>query len=173
MTTSATKASPAIKPKIIIMSGGTGGHIFPALAISNSLKNHGVDVSCLGSIHGMENDIFPQAGFTLHRIHTTKIQKSKPLKSLWSIILMGFALIEAIKLFKRIKPQLVISTGSFISAPGGIAAWLLKIPLVIHEQNAIPGITNSWLANFANHSLQAFPNAVSYTHLTLPTIYSV
>ena len=143
------------------MAGGTGGHIFPALAIANSLRNYGVDVVCLGTMHGMENAIVPKTGFKLYRIHAARIDKGKPLQSLWSMVRMGFAFAEVIRLFRRIKPQLIISTGSFVSAPGGVVAWLLKIPLVIHEQNAVPGITNRWLAHLASHTMQAFPDVFS------------
>ena len=147
------------RAKIVIMAGGTGGHIFPALSIAEVLQQeHHAQVCFLGSMKGMEHDLVGKAGFKLYTVTAERIYGAKLFKVVWSSLHMLFALIQAVRLFRRIQPELVISMGGFVAAPGGLAARLLRIPLVIHEQNAVAGMTNRLLVRFAHTVLQAFPD---------------
>ncbi len=140
----------------LIMAGGTGGHIFPAAAVAEQLKNSGYSIRWLGSKRGMEKDIVPQLGYQFHSLPISAWHGSRVRKLLlpWSFTR---SLISAISYFRAEKPAVVIGFGGYASAPGGIAAWLLRIPLVLHEQNAVPGMTNKLLEGRAARVLQAFP----------------
>ncbi|QJC29887.1 undecaprenyldiphospho-muramoylpentapeptide beta-N-acetylglucosaminyltransferase [Enterobacteriaceae endosymbiont of Plateumaris sericea] len=144
--------------KIIIVSGGTGGHIYPGLNIAYKLIEKGWDVRWLGTINRMEADIIPKKGIKIYLIKFFKFEK----KNIWSKIFTLFKLIkpmyESILIYKSYKPNVVLTMGSYISGPSGIAAWLCGIPLIIHEQNSIPGITNNFLSKISKINMQAFPN---------------
>ncbi|MBF0220565.1 MAG: UDP-N-acetylglucosamine--N-acetylmuramyl-(pentapeptide) pyrophosphoryl-undecaprenol N-acetylglucosamine transferase, partial [Gammaproteobacteria bacterium] len=144
--------------QIIMMAGGTGGHLFPALAVAKMLRDKGVTVSWLGSAGGMESRLIPENGFAIDYL-TIKGLRGNGVKG-W--LLLPFTLLRAISqaftILRRRQPQLVIGMGGFASGPGGIAARLLGLPLVIHEQNAIAGMTNRWLASVATEIFAAFPN---------------
>lgn len=157
----------SIRPKktILIMAGGTGGHIFPALAINKALKTHPVHVEWLGSPNGMETTLVPKHGIKLHTISTLGL-RGKPIISLLKApFLLSLAFFQAIKLFVRIKPDVVLGMGGFATGIGGVVAWLFRIPLVIHEQNAIAGTTNKLLSKIASQVFQAvagtFNNAIT------------
>ncbi|MCW5590006.1 MAG: undecaprenyldiphospho-muramoylpentapeptide beta-N-acetylglucosaminyltransferase [Legionellales bacterium] len=145
--------------KVLIMAGGTGGHIFPALAIAKLFIAEGIIVSWLGSAEGMEAEIVSQQAIPIDFIQIKALRG----KSVWQKCLAPFklasAVLQAKKIIQQRQPDLVIGMGGFVSAPGGIAAWLLGKPLVIHEQNAIAGLTNRILARLAQKIFQAFPDA--------------
>ena len=145
--------------KAIVMAGGTGGHIFPGIAIANSLIAKGWDVSWLGSKNGMEEEIVPKAGISLDLISVKGLRGN----GIAGWIKMPFTLTSAIwqasKIFKKNKPNVVLGFGGFVSGPGGLACKLLGIKLVIHEQNAVAGMTNRNLARFSDHVFQDFPGA--------------
>ncbi len=147
-------------PTVLMMAGGTGGHIFPALAIAHTLQLQNIHVEWLGTPNSMESRLVTQAGITIHFINIKGLRgKSKlslvlaPFKILWAII-------QAMRIIWQIKPQVVIGMGGFASGPGGFAAWLMGKNLLIHEQNAIAGMTNKILSRFAKQCLQAFPNTL-------------
>lgn len=143
---------------VVIMAGGTGGHVFPGLAIAKALQEKNITVSWLGSVGGMETTLIPQHGIALHTLSIKGLRG----KSLFQQLLFPFRLLHAIyqaqRFFKKTKPDLVLGMGGFVAGPGAIAAKLSGIPLVIHEQNSIAGMTNRWLAKIANKVLCAFPN---------------
>jgi len=149
------------KKHLLIMAGGTGGHIFPGLALFDALPAERWQVSWLGGLQGLEAKLIPNRGINLH---TLPIQGLRG-KGKWGLIKapfrVGMAIYKACQLFKRLKPDVVIGFGGYASGPGGIAAWLLGIPFIIHEQNAIAGLTNRILARFAKRVLQAFPNTLA------------
>ncbi|PSL16621.1 UDP-N-acetylglucosamine-N-acetylmuramylpentapeptide N-acetylglucosamine transferase [Marinobacterium halophilum] len=145
--------------KVLIMAGGTGGHVFPALATAEKLQQQGIDVEWLGSMAGIENDIVPAAGIPLHRISVTGLRGKGRLSLLLAPFRLAKALGQALAVLRRVRPDAVLGMGGFASGPGGLAAWLLRVPLVVHEQNAIPGMTNRTLARLATRVLQAFPQA--------------
>jgi len=141
--------------KILIMAGGTGGHIFPALTIADQCYVQGVAVFWLGSKGGMEESLV-KPHYHLHTIHITGVRGNGKLRLLLAPFALLRSVLVCIKILRKISPDVVLGMGGFASGPGGIAASILKIPLVIHEQNAIPGMTNKWLSYIASDVLQAF-----------------
>jgi len=147
-----------MEKRILILAGGTGGHIFPALAVARELKKEGLDVQWLGSKVGMESEIvldeFPMSYVSIKAIRG----KSLPSKLLSPLRLL-LATWQAWRVIHRLNPDLVLGMGGFVSGPGGVAARLARKPLVIHEQNAVAGLTNRILSKVAKVVLQGFPNA--------------
>lgn len=145
--------------RILIMAGGTGGHVFPALAVAQVLSEQGTDVHWMGTARGIESKLVPDAGYPLSLIHVNGLRGNGILGWLLAPFKLVKAVIEAIVAIKKIQPDVVLGLGGFASGPGGVAAWLLRKPLVIHEQNAIPGLTNRLLARLAKRVLEGFPNS--------------
>lgn len=145
--------------KVLIMAGGTGGHVFPALATADRLRRQGVEVEWLGSLSGIENEIVPAAGIPLYRISVTGLRGKGRLSLLLAPFRLARALGQALAVLRRARPDAVLGMGGFAAGPGGLAAWLLRTPLVVHEQNAIPGLTNRALSKLARRVLRAFPQA--------------
>ena len=152
---------------VLIMAGGTGGHVFPALAVARELETRGIPVVWLGSKAGMEERIVTEAGISLETLPISGLRG----KGLLTLLLLPMRLLRAILqawcILRRIKPRVVLGMGGFVAGPGGLASWLVRIPLVIHEQNAIPGLTNRFLAHLAKRTLEAVPgsfrNAAEHT----------
>lgn len=143
-------------PHITILAGGTGGHIYPGLAVAKELQARGHTVSWLGSFHGLENEIVPKNNIELDRIAVKGLRG----KGIMGWIKLPFRMFKAIRAAKKIlkqrKTDLVIGFGGYVAGPGGMAAKQLGIPLVIHEQNAIFGMTNKILSHFAKIVFSAF-----------------
>jgi len=146
-------------PRILLMAGGTGGHIFPALAVAQLLSEQGWQTHWLGSEKGMEQSIVPKYNIDMSLLGISGVRGKGLLTRLLSPLYIINAVWQAIKVIKKFRPDVVLGMGGFASGPGGLAAWLLRRPLCIHEQNAIPGVTNRILNKFARYSLQAFPGA--------------
>jgi UDP-N-acetylglucosamine--N-acetylmuramyl-(pentapeptide) pyrophosphoryl-undecaprenol N-acetylglucosamine transferase len=144
---------------VLIMAGGTGGHVFPALAVANVLRDRGVPVVWLGVPGGMESRLVPAHGFAIEWVRVAGI-RGKGIKA-WLLAPLRIvkAVAQALGVLRRVQPRSVLGLGGYVSGPGGIAAWLLRIPLLIHEQNAIAGLTNRWLARLATQVLEAFPGS--------------
>ena len=142
----------------IIAGGGTGGHIYPGLAVGQSLKKLGIKVYWIGTKTGMERKILKGFDFKLYTINVKGVRKSGALRIIGSPFLLVFSVCQAIHIILRENPQVVIGMGGFVSGPVGIAAKLCCRKLVIHEQNAVAGITNRMLSLVANRTLQAFPD---------------
>ncbi|MFZ2314635.1 MAG: undecaprenyldiphospho-muramoylpentapeptide beta-N-acetylglucosaminyltransferase [Gammaproteobacteria bacterium] len=145
--------------KVLIMAGGTGGHIFPGLAVAKQLLESGVEVHWLGTEHGMEARLIPNENIPIHFISIAGL-RGKGIKPL---LLAPFkitnAIWQAVSVLRTVEPDVVLGFGGFASGPGGIASKLLGCPLVIHEQNAKAGLTNKLLANLAKKVLLGFPGA--------------
>lgn len=141
---------------ILIAAGGTGGHIFPGLAAATELQRSGARVVWLGSKGGMESTLVPQRGLPIHLIDISGLRGA----GLLSLLLAPFRLLHALwqtrSVFVKERPDCVLGMGGFAAGPGGITAFLRGTPLVIHEQNAIPGVTNRQLARLARRVLEAF-----------------
>lgn len=151
--------------RVLIMAGGTGGHVFPALAIAEALRADGVAIDWLGTRQGIEARLVPAAGIPLHAISVAGLRGKgwgALLKAPWQL---GRALWESLALLRRLRPDCVLGMGGFAAGPGGLAAWLLRCPLVIHEQNAVAGTTNRLLARLACRVLAAFPSALAGAEL--------
>ena len=149
---------PEAKP-ILLMAGGTGGHIFPALAVAQLLEAQGEAVVWLGSNKSMEAERVPQAGIPFYALSVSGLRGKGKKTLLLAPFKLLASLWQAIKVLRQIKPSKVIGFGGFASGPGGLAAWLLRIPLYVHEQNALPGMTNKSLAFLARRIFTAFPQA--------------
>jgi UDP-N-acetylglucosamine--N-acetylmuramyl-(pentapeptide) pyrophosphoryl-undecaprenol N-acetylglucosamine transferase len=144
---------------VMIMAGGTGGHIFPGLAVAQALRARGVPVVWLGSSHGLENRLVPAADITLDTIAVTALRGRGGLSLLLAPLRLARALWQAVGVLRRRRPRSVLSLGGFAAGPGGLAAWLLRRPLLVHEQNRVPGMTNRCLSHFARRVLSGFPDA--------------
>lgn len=146
---------------VLIMAGGTGGHIFPGLAVAAELAERRVPVIWLGAHGGLETRLVPQHGIALETLSIGGL-RGKGLATALRTPLRLFAAVRAARaVLKRHAPRSVLSMGGYVAAPGGIAAWLARIPLVVHEQNRIPGLTNRLLARFARRVLTGFADAIA------------
>lgn len=145
--------------RILIMAGGTGGHVFPALAVARYLQEQGVEVHWLGTRRGLESRVVPQAGFDIKFISVTGLRGKRFTSLVLAPFKLLYALGQAIKVCLQLKPNAVLGMGGFVTGPGGLAAWLLRCPLLIHEQNAIPGLTNRLLSRLALQVMEAFPGS--------------
>ncbi len=146
---------------ILIMAGGTGGHIFPGIAVADHLKALGWHIHWLGTEKRMEAKIVPAHGYDISFINIAGLRNTNwttwlktPFKLLQSVM-------QSVRVIREVKPDVVLGMGGYASAPGGFAAWLLGKPLVLHEQNAVAGLSNRYLAHLASSVLSAFPNAFS------------
>lgn len=142
---------------ILIMAGGTGGHVFPALAVADELRARGVPVVWLGTRAGIESRLVPQAGYPIEWLSITGLRGKNTLTLLLAPLRIALACQQALAVLWRRKPCAVLGMGGFASGPGGIVAWLMRKPLLLQEQNAIAGMTNKILARFAGTVMQAFP----------------
>jgi len=155
----AVSAVPSGPAPVVVMAGGTGGHVFPALAVASVLRERGIPVVWLGTHAGMEARLVPSQGFPIEWIRVAGIRGKGIGAWLCAPLRLAQAVLEARAVLRRLKPRAVLGAGGFVSGPGGIAAWLLGIPLLIHEQNAIAGLTNRWLAKIATRVFEAFPGS--------------
>jgi UDP-N-acetylglucosamine--N-acetylmuramyl-(pentapeptide) pyrophosphoryl-undecaprenol N-acetylglucosamine transferase len=144
---------------VLIMAGGTGGHIFPALAVAEVLRRRGVAVVWLGVPGSMESRLVPKSGFPMEWVRVAGIRGKGAMAWALAPVRVMKAVLQALKVMRRVRPRSVLGAGGYVSGPGGVAAWLLRVPLLIHEQNAAPGMTNRWLARLATQVLQAFPGS--------------
>ena len=145
--------------KLLVMAGGTGGHVFPAIAVAQFLQKQGWDICWLGTKDRMEAHLVPKHGIPIRFIQISGL-RGKGIKALLSAPFAIFrAVLQAKKIIQEEKPDAVLGMGGYVSGPGGIAAKLCGVPIILHEQNAIAGLTNKWLAKIATRILQAFPSA--------------
>ena len=143
----------------LIMAGGTGGHVFPALATARVLQRRGFDIVWLGTQRGIEARLVPAAGIPVEWLSVSGLRGKGVMTLLAAPFRLVRALSQAVRALRRHRPHVVLGAGGFVSGPGGFAAWLLGRPLVIHEQNAVAGLTNRLLARFADRVLEGFPGS--------------
>jgi len=143
------------------MAAGTGGHVFPALSIARKLQEHGIQAEWLGTHQGMENKLLEGSGIQVHAISAKGLKGKGILRLLFAPIMLIQAVTQSMRILSKLDPDCVLGMGGFVSGPGGLAAKITGRKLVIHEQNAVPGITNKLLAKIANLVFQAFPNTFS------------
>ena len=145
--------------RVMILAGGTGGHIFPGLAVAEELRARGCELCWMGTRAGMEARLVPQAGIAIEWLAVAGFRG----KGLRAKLLAPFKLLlacwQAGRILRRFKPDVVLGMGGFVAGPGGLVSRLLGIPLVIHEQNRIPGTTNRLLVKYAQKALEAFPGS--------------
>lgn len=142
--------------RVLIMAGGTGGHVFPALALAKYLSLQDVEVHWLGTASGLEARIALQSGFPLHQIAVAPLRGKGFLKRCHASYRLSGAIMQSLGILRKVRPDMVIGMGGFASGPGGIASWLMRYPLIIHEQNAKPGLTNRYLAHVADKVIAGF-----------------
>lgn len=145
--------------RIVIMAGGTGGHVFPALAVAEALLEKGWEVSWLGTSNGLEARVVPERGIAIDWIAVTGVRGKGALSKFTALFKLIKACLQSAIVLRKRKPNVVLGMGGFVAGPGGLVAKALGIPLVIHEQNRIPGTTNRWLARLASRVLEAFPDS--------------
>jgi len=141
------------------MAGGTGGHVFPALALARLLREQSTEVIWLGTERGLESRIIPGEGIPIEKLSIGGLRGKGALTWLAAPFRLSRALLQALAVMRRHHPSVVVGLGGFVTGPGGVAAWLTRCPLVIHEQNAIAGFTNRCLAHLARQVLEAFPDS--------------
>lgn len=144
---------------VLIAAGGTGGHIYPALAVADYLRQQNVQITWVGTEKGLEHRVVPAAGISLELISISGLRGKGILNLFFVPLKLVIAIAQAIKVFIKVKPDAVLGMGGFVSGPCGLAAFILRKPLYLHEQNAIPGLTNKVLSYFATTVMQAFPDS--------------
>ena len=144
---------------VLIMAGGTGGHVFPALALARLLRAASHDVVWLGTQKGLEARVVPADNFPIEWLSMSGLRGKGALTLLAAPFKLLMAIWQALGVMRRRQPRLVVGFGGFVTGPGGIAAWLTRRPLLIHEQNAIAGYSNRMLSHFARRVLCAFPKS--------------
>lgn len=142
---------------MLIMAGGTGGHVYPALAVADFLRDKGVPVLWLGTRAGLEYRVVPAMGYHLLTVDFRGIRGKTLDKWLVAPFIMVRAVLQALVIFSRIKPAAALGMGGFASAPGGVAAWFFRVPLLIHEQNSVAGATNRLLKPLSRVIMEGFP----------------
>lgn len=145
--------------KVLIMAGGTGGHIFPALSIARQLQASGVKVEWLGTRKGLEAQLIPETDIPIHYISVSGLRGKSRLSIVLSPFVILLAILQALMKLLSIKPSCVLGMGGFVTGPGGVAAWILRKPLLIHEQNAIAGLSNQLLSPMASVVMEGFAGA--------------
>ncbi len=145
-----------MKP-LLVMAGGTGGHVYPALAVAELLRDRGVCVVWLGTRHGLEARVVPAAGFPIDWVSIRGLRGHGIRRWLVTPFLLVLSLVQAANVILRRKPGALLGMGGFASGPGGVAGWLLRKPLLLHEQNSITGTTNRFLAKLAKRVMSGFP----------------
>jgi UDP-N-acetylglucosamine--N-acetylmuramyl-(pentapeptide) pyrophosphoryl-undecaprenol N-acetylglucosamine transferase len=145
--------------RCLIMAGGTGGHVFPGLAVANALRNQGWDVQWLGTAERMEADVVPKHGIPIHFIPVKGLRGKGIAARVNGAIALIKSLFSARRIIKRVAPDVVVGFGGYASGPGGVAAKSLGIPVIVHEQNAAAGMTNKLLSKIASTILLGFDDA--------------
>lgn len=148
-----------MQKKLLIMAGGTGGHVFPGLAVAKKLQAQGWEVRWLGTKDRMEADLVPASGIEIDFIEISGIKGKKLAKLVKAPLQILKATKQAANYIKQWQPDVVLGMGGYVSGPGGLAAWINRVPVVLHEQNAVAGLTNRLLSQIAKIKLQAFPGA--------------
>lgn len=146
--------------KVAIAGGGTAGHVYPAISIADelSLEVPEADIIFIGNRTGLEAELVQEAGYAFEPIHVSGFKRSIAPSNINSVIRAGGAVSHLRHFFKKFKPEAVVGTGGYVSAPAIFAAYTLKIPTLIHEQNAFPGMANRFLARLVDTVATSFPN---------------
>jgi UDP-N-acetylglucosamine--N-acetylmuramyl-(pentapeptide) pyrophosphoryl-undecaprenol N-acetylglucosamine transferase len=150
-----------VRAPVLIMAGGTGGHIFPGLAVADALRARDVPVLWLGAEGGMENRIVPEHHVAMRTLHVKGLRGKGLRQRLAAPWMLARALVGAWRILREANPRSVLSMGGYVAGPGGIAAWLQRRPLLVHEQNRIAGFTNRVLARCARRVMSGFSDAFS------------
>lgn len=148
----------AQKP-ILVMAGGTGGHVFSALAVAENLRSQGETIIWLGTRAGIEATVVPAANFSIEWLSVQGLRGRGGITLLLAPFKIARACWQVLDVLRRVRPKAVLGMGGFVSGPGGLMAWAMKIPLFLHEQNSVIGLTNRMLYRLATRSYFGFPRA--------------
>jgi len=146
---------------VLIAAGGTGGHVIPALAVADELRKQDIPVVWLGTKSGLEARLVTAAGIDIKWISVAGLRGKNIIETLVGPFKLMRSCLQSLKYVYSLKPRAVLGMGGFVSGPVGIAALIMRKPLVLHEQNAVAGMTNRWLSRFATRVFAAWPNAFS------------
>ena len=144
---------------VLMMAGGTGGHVYPALAVANELRERGCRIEWVGTSRGLESRVVPANGIPLHCLSVRGVRGKSLLHKLSALAFLAVAAVQSLWLVLRLRPGCVVGMGGYAAGPAGVAAWLLRRPLLIHEQNAVAGTTNRMLAPLASKVVAGFAGA--------------
>jgi UDP-N-acetylglucosamine--N-acetylmuramyl-(pentapeptide) pyrophosphoryl-undecaprenol N-acetylglucosamine transferase len=162
---------------LMIMAGGTGGHVYPALAVAHTLQSDGIDVFWLGTREGIEARVVPENNIDIEWISISGIKGKGLLSLLAAPFKILYAMLQTAAIIYRRRPEAALGMGGFVSGPGGLTARLLMVPLLIHESNAVAGLTNKWLARIANEVMVGFPDVLKncrhYNYVGNPVRHSI
>ncbi len=141
-----------MKQKVVIAGGGTGGHLFPGIALARALKRNDmtIEITFVGTKQGIESKVLPGEGFKLKTIISSGLLGKRGLNRWVSWSKLPVGAVQSMCFLIRNRPNLVVGVGGYVSAPLVFSAWLLRIPILIHEQNAFPGMANKWLGKIAD-----------------------
>lgn len=144
--------------RVLVMAAGTGGHVFPALSIARCLQRKGAEVHWLATQSGMENELLQDASFPLHRITVSGLRGSGMQRKLIAPLMLIRALLQSMRVIRSVRPDCILGMGGFVCGPAGLGAKMLGVPILIHEQNAVAGLTNRILHKLSRKTFAAFPN---------------
>lgn len=150
--------------RVVVTGGGTGGHVYPALAIAQGLlkAKPGIEVLYIGTDRGLEAEVVTRAGLPLATIKVQGLERRRLWKNFKALAQLGQGIWQAYRLLRRFRPQVVVGTGGYVCAPVCMVAAILRIPVILHEQNAFPGLTNRLLSRVARTVCLTFPEAKKY-----------
>jgi UDP-N-acetylglucosamine--N-acetylmuramyl-(pentapeptide) pyrophosphoryl-undecaprenol N-acetylglucosamine transferase len=147
--------------RAIIAGGGTGGHVFPGIAVASALHDRGAQVLFVGTARGLEATAVPSAGFTFQTIPARQVRGGGITRAVAGAVMALWAIVAALRIIVRFRPRIVVGVGGYASAPMVVAAWLARVPTVLLEQNVIPGATNRLLGRFARRVCVSFPETAT------------
>lgn len=153
-----------MQKRVVIAGGGTGGHLYPGIALAKALKKHDkeMDITFVGTKQGIEFKVLPKEGFPLKTIYSGGLLGKKGLNLLLSCAKIPIGILQSLAWLMRKKPGLVVGVGGYVSGPLVLSAWVLRIPILIHEQNSIPGATNKLLGKIADKIAVSFKESLKY-----------
>jgi len=149
--------------RVMIAGGGTGGHVVPALAIGRELRDHyGAEVRYVGTARGIESKLIPEAGFRLELVRSGQLKNVSLMTRLRTMLDVPLGVMHCVQLIQEFKPQVMVGVGGYASGPAMLAAVMLRVPTVVYEPNAVPGMTNRWLGKWVSAAAVNFAQTVSY-----------
>ncbi len=153
-----------MKKKVVIAGGGTGGHLYPGVALAKALMRHDVDIeiSFVGTRQGIEAKFLPREGFKLKTILSAGLLGKKRLNRWMSWVKLPVGTAQSMCFLISKRPDLVVGVGGYVSGPLVLSAWILRVPILIHEQNSFPGLTNTWLGKIANKVAVSFKDSAKF-----------
>jgi len=153
-----------MQKRVVIAGGGTGGHLYPGIALARALKKHDqeMNITFVGTKQGIETKVLPKEGFPLKTIYSGGLLGKKGLNRFLSLVKIPIGIFQSLAWLMRKRPGLVVGVGGYVSGPLVLSAWALRIPILIHEQNSIPGTTNKWLGKIADKIAVSFKESLKY-----------